>query len=182
MIEILKKGGIGVMATDTIYGVLGSALNKETVERIYKLRERNPHKPMIILIGQIKNLGLFGIEIDKKTQEILRKFWPGKVSVILPCPGEKFAYLHRGTNSLAFRLPAKPDLVKILEKTGPLVAPSANPEGLAPAKTIVEAKKYFGKKVDFYLTEGELDSPPSTLIAIENGKVIVKREGAVKIP
>ena len=170
------------MATDTIYGIVGLALKKEVVENIYKLRERNPSKPMIILIGSIRDLGFFGIKIDKITQKILEKFWPGKVSIILPCPSKKFIYLHRGTRSLAFRLPDKPDLIEILGKTGPLVAPSANPEGEPPAKTVEEAKKYFGQKVDFYLDEGELTSLPSTLIAIENGEVIVKREGAVKIP
>ncbi|MEK7522400.1 MAG: Sua5/YciO/YrdC/YwlC family protein [Patescibacteria group bacterium] len=53
--EILKNGGIGVIPTDTIYGIVGSALNKKTVERIYKLRRRNLKKPMIVLIGSIND-------------------------------------------------------------------------------------------------------------------------------
>lgn len=182
VVEILKKGGIGILPTDTIYGVVGRALEPKAVERIYQLRERNPSKPMIILIGRIKDLKLFEIEIEKKTKKILKKYWPGKVSIILPCPNKKFAYLHRGTNSLAFRWPDKPDLVEILKQVGPMVAPSANPEGESPAKTIDEAKKYFGQRVDFYLDEGELTSLSSTLISVEEGKIAVKREGAVKIP
>jgi len=78
--------------------------------------------------------------------------------------------LHRGTKNLAFRIPKNQNFRKFLSKTGPLVAPSANSEGEEPAKTIEEAKKYFGKAVDFYLDGGKLTAKPSTLIKISNGK------------
>ncbi len=90
-------------------------------------------------------------------------------------------YLHRGTNSLAFRFPKDEGMIEILGKTGPLVAPSANPEGLEPAKTVYEAKKYFNDGVDFYLDAGRLEAEPSTLIRIQKGKVEVLRQGEIKI-
>ena len=182
MALILKKGGIGVMPTDTIYGIVGSALDRATVERIYAIRRRNPKKPLIILIGSMRDLRRFGIRPDRKSAAIFRKLWPGKVSIILPCRNKKFTYLHRGTKSLAFRLPAKRSLRNLLKRTGPLVAPSANWEGHPPARTIAQAKRYFGKGVDFYVGTGLLDSPPSTLVAIRRGRVIVLRPGAVAIP
>ena len=118
----------------------------------------------------------FGINLKEDQAKFLKKIWPGKVSVILPCKNKEFKYLHRGTNSLAFRFPAKKSLLEILKKTGPLVAPSANPEGLKPAENITEAKKYFGDKVDFYLAGGSLKSEPSTLIEIsKDGEVGVLR-------
>lgn len=173
----LKRGGVGILPTDTIYGLVGSALSKKAVARIYKLRKRNLKKPMIILIGSLRDLSIFGIRINRATKNLLKKFWPGKVSIILSCWSKKFSYLHRGTKSLAFRLPAKKDLVKLLKKTGPLVAPSANPEGLPPVKTIKEAKKYFGNRVDFYIDAGKLVSLPSTLIVIKNNAITIKRSG-----
>ena len=60
---MISNGGIGVLATDTIYGLVGSALSKKAVAKIYKLRQRNTKKPMIILIGAIKDLFLFGINV-----------------------------------------------------------------------------------------------------------------------
>jgi L-threonylcarbamoyladenylate synthase len=78
-------------------------------------------------------------------------------------------------------LSAKRDLIKLLKKTGPLVAPSANPEGSKPAKIIKEARKYFGNKIDFYVNQGKLDSLPSTLVVIKNGRIIIKRQGDVRI-
>lgn len=177
--KILKQGGVGVLPTDTLYGLVGSALLPEAVEKIYKLRRRRAKKPMIILIGSLEDLSRFGIKLNSELLSVLRFFWPGKISLILPCPVKKFSYLHRGTKTLAFRLPKKQGLIKLLKKTGPLVAPSANFEGFPPAKTIKEAKNYFGDKIDFYLNGGKLDSLPSTLIEMKNKKLLIRRFGAI---
>ncbi|MBI2035106.1 MAG: threonylcarbamoyl-AMP synthase [Candidatus Liptonbacteria bacterium] len=181
IINILKNGGIGVMPTDTIYGLVGSALNRKTVRKIYKIRRRNPKKPFIILINSKDDLKIFGIHPNVKTQKVLKKLWPGKVSVILPCRLKKFAYLYRGTNTLALRVPKKNSLRKLLRSTGPLVAPSANWEGYPPAKNIKEAKKYFGDHIDFYVNGKNKNTKPSTLIMIKSGQVSVLRQGSVKI-
>jgi L-threonylcarbamoyladenylate synthase len=186
IIKILRSGGIGVLPTDTIYGIVGSAMLPETVARIYRLRKRNPKKPMIILVASIADMKKFGVAIDAATKKILAQIWPGKVSVILLISLSRrsslknFKYLHRGTGTLAFRVPEPAWLRGLLRKTGPLIAPSANFEGEPPAPTIRAAKKYFGTNVDFYADAGSLASKPSTLIKIENGSVIVLREGAVK--
>jgi len=174
--KVLLRGGIGVLPTDTIYGLVGSALNKKTVSQIYKLRRRNPRKPMIVLVDSVSDLKEFGVKIGAKERKILNRIWPNKVSVVLPCPSRKFAYLHRGTKTLAFRLPKPYWLRKLLSKTGPLVAPSANWEDRPPAKTIKEAKKYFGNKIDFYLDGGRIILRPSKLVKIECGKEIILRK------
>jgi len=171
--EQLKTGKIGVIATDTIYGVVGSALNKDTVNKIYDIKRRAPSKPFIILISSIDDLALFNIRPSESTLSKLNKYWPGPVSIILQCNDNNFEYLHRGTNTLAFRLPAKKELQEILSISGPLVAPSANTEGETPAIDIDMAKQYFGNNVDFYV-EGEINSKPSKIIRIigDNEEVI----------
>ena len=225
-ISILRSGGVGVLPTDTIYGLVGSALRKNTVERIYKLRRRNPKKPMIILIGSLAQLKLFGIKLDKETMRLLKVIWFSRksttqhtnilenvsmlfcdrrpTSVVLWIANRrsqiaKWKYLHRGTNAIAFRLPKPYWLRRLLAKTGPLVAPSANPEGEPPARTIREARKYFGDKacpvvqlptsrrrrsrnrkfyygVDFYVDAGRIIGQPSKLIRITDGKIRVLRK------
>lgn len=174
VVQIIKNGGVGVLPTDTLYGLVGSALSKKAVERIYELRRRNHQKPMIILIGSFQYLKLFGISFAGRPdnrRRMLKKIWPGPVSVILSLPRRqsilrKFRYLHRDTKTLAFRLPKKPALIQFLKKTGPLAAPSANLEGRPPARTASQAKKCFGDQVDFYLNGGRLAGLPSTLIQI----------------
>lgn len=181
IINALKNGEVGILPTDTVYGIVASALLPKVVERVYRLRKRRPDKPLIILISSLDQLKLFNIQLEEKIENFLEKIWPNPVSVILPCPDKKFLYLHRGTKTLAFRVPAKDSLRKLLEKTGPLIAPSANLEGEKPAETIEEAKKYFGDDVSFYLDQGKLISPPSTLITIENNQVKILRQGEWKI-
>lgn len=174
MNKILITGGIGVIATDTIYGIVGQALNQDVVDRIYKLKQRQPSKPFIILVDSLTDIELFGIKLSPKEREQIMQFWPGPVSIILRCGSDKFSYLHRGGKTLAFRMPAKDELRNLIKLTGPLVAPSANPEGLPPANSIKQAKAYFGKNVDFYKS-GKTSSRPSKIIQIIDGKVVVIR-------
>jgi len=174
IVEIIKFGGIGIIATDTIYGIVGQALNESTVNRIYKLKQRQPSKPFIILIDSLVDLNLFDIKLSTDEIDEVMKFWPGPVSVILRCENTKFSYLHRGGNTLAFRMPAKNWLRSIIKSTGPLVAPSANPEGQLPADDIKQAKAYFGNNVDFYKS-GKTTNQASKIIQITDGNIIVIR-------
>lgn len=178
--KLLHKGKIAVIPTDTVYGIVGLALNPRTVEEIYKLRKRTKDKPMIILISGISDLAKFEIKISRETLRILKKLWPNPVSIILPCFSEKFTYLHRGKKSLAFRMPKDKWITDLLKKTGPLVAPSANIEDQDPAETIETAKKYFGDKV-FYVNHGKIIAAPSTLIEIEKEKINVLRQGSFAV-
>lgn len=176
IIKILKSGGIGVFPTDTIYGLLGSALNKKTVEKIYSLRKRDKKKPFIILISHPKDLKFFTIKLKEFQKKLIKKFWPGPKSLIFECKSKKFKYLHRGKNSLAFRVPKPKWLRNLLKKTGPLVAPSANLAGKPFAKTIKEAKHYFKEKVDFYFDVGKIDKKPSQIIDIRKKEIKILRK------
>ncbi len=174
--RLLQRGKIAVIPTDTIYGLVCSALEPETVEKIYQLRKRQPSKPFIILVSSIKDLNLFNVEPDEITLQKLQEIWPNPVSVILACPESKFQYLHRGSKSLAFRMPKNEFLQKLLKETGPLVAPSANFEGEKPAETIKEARKYFGDQV-LYIDGGKLAGKSSTLLDLTGSKPKVVRQG-----
>lgn len=181
IVFMMKNGGIGVLPTDTLYGLVGSALSKKAVVRIYRVRKRDLKKPLIILIHSFRDLAVFGIVLSGKEKKVLGAVWPGAVSVLLPCARKRFSYLHRGTNMLAFRIPADAQLRRLLQKTGPLVAPSANIEGMPPANSVTAARRYFGDRVDFYSDGGRRAGKPSTLVAFECGILTVKRPGAVKI-
>jgi L-threonylcarbamoyladenylate synthase len=174
---ILLAGGVGILPTDTLYGVLGSALSADAVDRIYALKRRDRRKPFIVLIAEMNDVERFGVVLSDAVRQELAKYWPGPTSIILPTVDDSFTYLDRGTDAIAFRVPNDDDLRALLRETGPLVAPSANVEGASPATTIEEARKYFGTEVDFYVDGGALDGKPSKLIALdEDGGVQVVRE------
>lgn len=174
--EILKQGGVGVLATDTIYGLVGSALSSSTVDRVYALKQRNHTKPLIVLIAQIEDVEQFGVILSEKLKTELEQYWPGPYSILLPTIDDQFEYIHRGTDQIAFRIPDKPDLLEVLKQTGPLVAPSANMEGMPPAKNIHEARSYFGTDVNFYVDEGELKNKASTILSFDGENVVIERE------
>ena len=179
LIKVLQKGGVVVMPTDTIYGICGRAEDKNTVERIYKIRKRNPEKPCIILIGDISELRKFSINITDEQRKILESLWNIKraTSIVLDCLDKKLKYLHRGTNSLAFRIPTSKILQNLLLKTGPLIAPSANTEGNPPSKNILGAKNYFGNEVDLYIDGGDIFGQASKIIRLHsNGTFSIIRE------
>lgn len=176
VIKELKRDGVGVLQTDTIYGLVAKALSPTSVEKIYKIKGRPKDKPFIILIATEKDLQLFNISLSAEEKKIIQKYWPGPVSIILPCPEKKFHYLHRGKKSLAFRLPKKQSLQKILKETGPLVAPSANLSNDRPVENLNEAREVFGSQINFYYgRKPRKQARPSKIISISKGHLDIIR-------
>lgn len=170
--EVIKEGGIAVMRTDTLYGLVADAYNEKSVKRIYDIKNRNPLKPVIVLVSDYEQLASFGVSVTENLRAKLGTYWPGKVSIILEPKDTKIDthYIHKGTEGIAFRIPDNKELQKILSDVGPLVAPSANPEGMPPAKNIQEAIDYFGDTVDYYVDGGEvIDISASKIIKISHG-------------
>lgn len=165
-LEILKRGGIGILPTDTLYGVVALALQKQAVERVYTLKGRAPNKPVLMLIHSPEELRQFGITLSPQQKEAASRHWPGPITLIFQCPNPEWEYLHRGHNSLAFRVPADEALRTFIEQSGPIIAPSANPEGMPPATKIEEARAYFGDSADFYIDAGVRNGNPSMILAL----------------
>ncbi|MEK7080792.1 MAG: L-threonylcarbamoyladenylate synthase [Patescibacteria group bacterium] len=186
LINALQRNDVVIMPTDTLYGLVGKALNSSTVERIYNLKKRALKKPCIILIGNVNQLEKFSIVLSEEQKSTLQKYWsfdftqdlrPSPTSIVLDCPGKSLSYLHRGTKTLAFRVPSPETLRNLLLKVGPLIAPSANPDGLPPAQNISEAQKYFGDLVDLYIDGGEINNKHSKLIKLhKDGSISILRE------
>lgn len=181
LITCLNEGGVVILPSDTLYGVMARAADQTAVERVYRLRGRAPDKPCIVLaagLWQLTDTSLW----SPTHKRLAKSHWPGALSLVTPVSDLTPAYLHRGTYTLAYRIPAYPQLRRLLEATGPLIAPSANPEGQPPATTTYEAKTYFGDTVDGYLDIGPLTGHrPSTVVTVINDKPHILRPGAVRI-
>ncbi len=172
----ISTGGVGILPTDTIYGLVGSALHSDAIERIYDLKQRDPKKPFIVLIADMLDLEQFGIVLSERLVVQLEQYWPGPYSIVLPTIDDQFEYLSRGTDTIAFRLPDNDELRELIRLVGPLVAPSANVEGLPPAENVREARGYFGTDVDFYVEGEELVGKPSTILEFDGEEVHVIRD------
>lgn len=174
--SLLRNGAIGVIPTDTVYGLVCRAADSSAVEHLFlvKSRESKPGTVIAANIEQLKNLGADAGYLQKAA-----KYWPGPVSV-------KFAHsddhLSRGTDTIAVRIPDNTTLRALLEAVGPLMTTSANHPGEPGAGTVDEARAYFGGDIDFYVDGGDLlGMPASTIVHLIDDTVMVVREGAIKI-
>lgn len=158
-------GGIAVVRTDTLYGLVARADDEQAVAKVYAAKGRNPNKSCIILVAE--SAQAYG-DISKVVYE------PSKpTSVLVEAPYAP-PWLLRENTQLAHRIPNLGWLQWVIERTGPLIAPSANPEGEPPAATIEQAEQYFGDAVDLYVDGGEVpaDVPPSRLVRIHDDGTI----------
>lgn len=179
----LQDGELVVMPTDTIWGILADARNVNAVEKLYTVRGRDEKKPCIVLVEHAAQIfDVFDIWEALSVRDVLTVLWSetltprGKheallgvlsepmlaqldlhraVSVVLPAASDALKYIHRGTQTIAFRKPSRQTpwgaaLSDVIKKTGPLIAPSANPPGKPPAHTTKEAQQYFGSAVACY--------------------------------
>lgn len=170
---VLADGGIAVVRTDTIYGIIGRASKRKAVEKIYEIKRRNPSKPAIILIPGSGT-------IREHSAEIARFSTPDQppTSVVVPVK-DQHDWLTRGGSTLAYRVVRDDMLKRVIQAVGPVIAPSANPEGMPPARTIEEAKAYFGDTVDLYVDGGEVPGgvQASRIVEIKpDGTVVVIRK------
>lgn len=186
VISTLKKGELVVMPSDTIYGIFASALQPDAVTKLYAVRKRERTKPCIVVLARARDIEKFGVFVTDEQMRYIQKVWRSNkpTSIVLPLSAsakKRFRYLHRGKGSLAFRIPSERSargrtLKKIVQKTGPLIAPSANLPGRPPAETLSEAKNYFGHNVSVYLGVGRrLVAQASRIIAMKKDQLIEVR-------
>ena len=176
---ILGSGSIGVLPTDTLYGLVCVASDVGAVSRLYKMKNREK-KPGTIVASSIEQLVHLGIK--RRYLTAVSQYWPGPISIVIPSDNPALEYVDMDVGSLAVRVVADKGLINLLDQTGPLLTSSANMPGKNPANNIVEAQKYFEDSVDFYVDGGDFsDRKPSTLIKIIDDSIEVLRVGAVKI-
>jgi L-threonylcarbamoyladenylate synthase len=183
--QLQKPGAVGVMPTDTLYGVVARAADPVAVARLYQLKDRSAKgdksgKPGTLIGANLEQLEALGLK--RRYLKAVEQFWPGAISVVIPAADPALKYLHQGKQALAVRIPDHPELQKLLEQTGPLLTTSANQPDKPPATTIQEARDYFGNQVDFYIDGDDLSHhQPSTIIRVVDDAIEVLRAGAVKI-
>ena len=175
VIKVINNGGIVISPTDTVYGMLADSFNIDAVNRIYKIKEREKDKPLLILIKDIEYSEKFSYI---KVPEIVKQNVPGELTFIMPLSESiknNFLYLK---STVALRVPKDEYLEMILKYTPPLVAPSANPNGYGIILDGDKLVSMYKNKVDLIINAGIIENKiPSTLYDCLENKVI--RQGNV---
>lgn len=162
-------GGVVALKTDTLYGLLARADDQAAVERVYQLKSRDETKSPVVLIADSEQL--YDTAPDG-FDKLYDGDWPDRTTIVLPSV-EAPTWIRRSNDSVAYRVPNLSDLRQLLETTGRLIAPSANPQGKPPAENIEQAIEYFGEAVDVYVDGGSVGSArPSQIIKLSgDGRV-----------
>jgi len=185
-ISALKKGGVVICPTDTVYGFLADASNKKAVEKIYKIKKRLKSKPLPIFVKDLtmaKGLA----EISKEQEKIIKKYWPGKYTFVLKCksqnPNLKVKVKNRklygvAKDTIAIRIPKHKFLNELLKKINrPLVQTSVNISGREVLRTIEDIKKSFREQKEVLIIDGGnlKKSKPSAIMGLTSPKLIKLR-------
>jgi L-threonylcarbamoyladenylate synthase len=181
--EILKKGGVVIFPTDTFYGIGCRMDDEEVIERVYKIKQRPRNQPTLVVISDLVQLKKFAKKIPQNAKKLIKKYWPGPLTLVLRCRVEKIPKILRGgKDTLAFRLPNYPLLISLVKKVGvPILAPSANFKGEKPPKNFADIDKNFAKQVDFILRNNGLLGIESTIIDCTKSPPKILRQGALQI-
>jgi L-threonylcarbamoyladenylate synthase len=174
---ILKRGGIGIVPTDTVYGIAGLASNGKAVSRIFEVKGRDPSKPLPVQVESTEAAGRLAW-ITRHSRALAEKFWPGPLTIIMPSrPGTDLP-MQDGT-SIGIRVPASDNCIRIIRTVGPLVLPSANSEGSPAPAAPEEVERALLGLVDFFIDAGSCPGGVESTVVDAREGIEVLREGAI---
>ena len=168
--EVLNRGGVAVIPTDTVYGLAARPDFEEAVDRLYAIKGREARKPIALLASDVDAIGRFGYPIEGKARELAEKYWPGALTLVIGAEG--------------FRIPDHDKTRELIAACGGVLrVTSANLSGRRPATDAPQALKDVGLSADYVVDDGV--SPggvPSTVVRVrDDGSIEVLREGAIKL-
>ncbi len=180
--DALKNGKLVVFPTDTVYGIGTNAYDGLACEKIYEAKNRPMYKPLCVLVSNTSMVDEMVEEISPLEQKLMDNFWPGPLTIkfkkkknILP------DIVSAGDEYVRVRLIGSGVLHNLIQVAGvPVVAPSANLSGSPTGTKIKNITEELDGRVDYILDYGDIESDvASTIIQVENGKIIILREGKI---
>ena len=179
--DYLRRGGVIVAPSETVYGLSAMAGNYKASRQIRKLKRRHLQSPFIVLMESIEQVYEWIAPPGPETKELMKVFWPGPLTLVLSQKEQGDPLCTGRRDTIGVRVSPDPVCSLLLNRTGmPLLSTSANPAGREPALTAESAEKYFRDKVGFIINDGARSRrPPSTVIEMTGRSPLVLREGAV---
>jgi L-threonylcarbamoyladenylate synthase len=173
-IDRLRHGGVVVYPTDTLYGLGADARNERAVERLLEVKGRPNGQPLSLALSSFEEVEALA-ELSLPARAFVRSNLPGPYTVLLP-PATGLPRLGLASAVLApgggvgIRVPAHPLARALAQAVGTITATSANRHGEPPCRTISEARRAFGDRVDAYVDGPPRPSGrPSTLVDFTQG-------------
>ena len=180
-VAVLNNGGVVAFPTETFYGLAVDPFNPLALNHLFTLKQREISKPILTLVDDRESLSVLVHEIPTLYEPVMDVFWPGPLTLIFPARVNLPTLLTAGTSTIGIRQSSHPFARQLLRAFGmPITATSANISGRTAAVDAFEVKSQFGDKIDMVFDGGRtLGVAGSTIIGLEEDKLILKREGAI---
>ena len=181
--QFLSQGKLVAIATETVYGLAGNALDEKAVLSIFEVKKRPSFDPLIIHTDSIDKLESYVIHIPEKAQELARAFWPGPLTLLLPKKLIIPDLVTSGLDHVAVRIPNHPLTLELLRQLDfPLAAPSANLFGYISPTTAAHVQAQLGEKIPYILDGGECGvGIESTIVGFIDDVPTIYRLGGLEI-
>ncbi|MCP3677060.1 MAG: threonylcarbamoyl-AMP synthase [Deltaproteobacteria bacterium] len=179
--KIVEHGGIIAYPTETFYGLGADPYNEDAVTRLFELKGRGFDKPISILVKDEIMLQQVMAGIPPAAEELIRRFWPGPLTIIFHAPPALPRLLTAGTDKIGVRVSSNPSTQKLLDIIDrPITTTSANPSGKVSPVTAEEIAGYFDDTLDLILDGGQLPGRlGSTVVDVTGDGVLVIRQGEI---
>jgi L-threonylcarbamoyladenylate synthase len=179
--RVISRGGIAAVPTETFYGLCARYDDPAALERLYALKGRPRNRAMPLIIGDAGMVGLVAAAVTGPAQRLIRKFWPGPLTLLLDAREDLPQLITAGSGKVAVRVPGASFALDLARSIGiPLTATSANISGLPPAESAEEVIRHFGDGPDIVIDGGKTSGGmPSTIVEIKDGQVKIVRPGKI---
>ena len=182
--KVLKEGGIVIFPTDTAFGIGCRMDDQAAIKRLFILRKRPENQATPVLFDSVETIENYLLAIPQEVKEkLMDKYWPGALTIVLPCKVEKISNLVRGnSNNLGVRIPNNDITLSVIKKAGVgILGPSANFHGESPPYDFKDLNPELISLVD-YVLKGECKfKDVSTVIDCSVSPWKIIREGVVKL-
>ena len=183
IIDVLKKGDIAGIPTETVYGLGANGLDEKAVQKIFTVKGRPNKNPLILHTHSFEEVSKLAKKIPPLAKKLADHYWPGPLTILFEKSALVSDLITAGSTKVAIRIPKHPMFLEILQSVDfPIAAPSANPYQSISPTTAQQVDDYFKEKVPFVLEGGRCDCGlESTIVGVEEDTIIIYRLGGITI-
>ncbi|WP_447973221.1 L-threonylcarbamoyladenylate synthase [Nitrospira sp. Kam-Ns4a] len=179
--DVIRAGGLVAFPTETVYGLGANAMDPQAVAKVFEAKQRPRFDPLIVHVADREALERLVLEVDPLARQLIAKFWPGPLTLVLPKRPCVLDLVTAGLPTVAVRMPAHPVAQALLRQAGtPIAAPSANPFGSLSPTHVQHVQDTLGGRVDVILDGGACPiGVESTIVSLAADPPQLLRPGAV---
>ena len=178
IVEVIDNGGLVITPTDTIYGIMGDALNEDVIRRVFEVKQRPYNKPLLLLMDSFEMVDNYTEELSEMEKKLVKRFWPGLVTFILKKNDNVSDLITSGSDTVGIRIPDNKDILEIISKLKrPVISTSANITGTEVITSTKLLEKDLIDNIDYIYDGGVVNDVSSTIVRVVDNKVNILREG-----